>query len=385
VALLQNLFNRITKREDLDFIYDLDLIQETSDRVYLKRMAVDAVLNFVGRSFSQSEFRVYADGKTSKSPWRYKLNVRPNTDMSATTFWQKVIYELIYENEVLIVLSDTDDLLIADYFERKEYALYPDAFEEVKVKDYTFERSFSMDEAIYMEYNNEELSKFVDGLFADYGELFGRMMNISLRNHQIRAVVDIEQTAGFSEETAERLQKYVNKLFSMFSKNSVAIVPQTKGFNYDEIADGGEKGQATSEMADIKNEFVDDVARMVGVPPKLIHGDVAELGENKEVFYQFCLEPILKKVEGELNAKLFTQKEYMDGDYIEVVGINRPNIFELAQSIDKIVSSGAFNRNEVRVKTGHEPIDTEEMNAYYITKNYERDDVEGGEDNDEEN
>lgn len=385
MALLQNLFNRITKREDLDFIYDLDLIQETSDRVYLKRMAVDAVLNFVGRSFSQSEFRVYADGKTSKSPWRYKLNVRPNTDMSATTFWQKVIYELIYENEVLIVLSDTDDLLIADYFERKEYALYPDAFEEVKVKDYTFERSFSMDEAIYMEYNNEELSKFVDGLFADYGELFGRMMNISLRNHQIRAVVDIEQTAGFSEETAERLQKYVNKLFSMFSKNSVAIVPQTKGFNYDEIADGGEKGQATSEMADIKNEFVDDVARMVGVPPKLIHGDVAELGENKEVFYQFCLEPILKKVEGELNAKLFTQKEYMDGDYIEVVGINRPNIFELAQSIDKIVSSGAFNRNEVRVKTGHEPIDTEEMNAYYITKNYERDDVEGGEDNDEEN
>lgn len=36
----------------------------------------------------------------------YKLNVKPNTDMSSDTFWQRVIYKLIYDNEVLIIVSD---------------------------------------------------------------------------------------------------------------------------------------------------------------------------------------------------------------------------------------------------------------------------------------
>lgn len=385
MALIQDLFNRLTKRKDIEFIYDLDLLQETSERVYLKRMAVDTVLNFVGRSVSQSDFRVYKGKELDKGAWHYKLNVRPNTDTSATTFWQKAIYKLIYENELLIVLSDTDDLLIADSFERQERALYPDTFTKVRVKDYEFQRSFPMDQVIHLEYNNNQLSKFIDGLFSDYGELFGRMMDISLRNHQIRAIVDIDQATGYDTDTSDRLQNYINKLFAMFSQNSVAIVPQTKGFEYSEISRGDGKTQPTSELTSVKNEFISDIAKMVGVPPRLIHGDVAELGENEQVFFKFCLEPLLQKLEDELNAKLITRSDYAKGSHIEIVGINKPDIFELAQSIDKLIASGAFNRNEVRVKTGYEPVDTEEMNAYYITKNYQRDDadVKGGEQEDE--
>ena len=54
----------------------------------------------------------------------------------------KVIYKLIYNNEVLIVVNDTKDLLIADSFERVEYALYPDIFKGVTIGEYEFERSF---------------------------------------------------------------------------------------------------------------------------------------------------------------------------------------------------------------------------------------------------
>ena len=33
-----------------------------------------------------------------------------------------------------------------------------------------------MSEVIYLQYNNEKLDKFTDGLFNDYGELFGRIL-----------------------------------------------------------------------------------------------------------------------------------------------------------------------------------------------------------------
>ncbi|CXF35853.1 HK97 family phage portal protein [Streptococcus pneumoniae] len=65
------------------------------------------------------------------SDWDYILNVRPNKNESASEFWQKVIYRLLTKNEVLIVLSDDKQLLVADAFTRRRYALYDDTFEMV--------------------------------------------------------------------------------------------------------------------------------------------------------------------------------------------------------------------------------------------------------------
>ena len=67
-------------------------------------------------------------------------------------------------NEVLVVVSDDNQLLIADDFYRNEYALYEDTFSEVTIKNYTYQRNFKMSEVIYLQYNNEKLDKFTDGL-----------------------------------------------------------------------------------------------------------------------------------------------------------------------------------------------------------------------------
>ena len=69
----------------------------------------------------------------------------------------KVIRKLIYDNEVLIVVTDSKDLIIADDFVREEYALYDDIFDHIVVGEFEFERSFRMSEVIYLEYNNGPL------------------------------------------------------------------------------------------------------------------------------------------------------------------------------------------------------------------------------------
>ncbi|AKG74415.1 phage portal protein [Salinicoccus halodurans] len=112
---------------------EIELSIETTNRVYLKRLALDTCINFIGRTISDSEFRVMKENKAQSNTLFYKLNVRPNTDKSAANFWQDFVYKLIYENEVLVIKTDTDDLVIADYFVRKEMALYDDTFEGVLV------------------------------------------------------------------------------------------------------------------------------------------------------------------------------------------------------------------------------------------------------------
>lgn len=380
------LFDKILRRNQaLEWIYDLDLFEDKSEKVYLKRLALQTSIDFIARTLSQTEFRVTENDKTVKDDTSYKLNVRPNTDMSATDFWQKVIYKLIYDNEVLIVVSDTKDLLIADTFERVEYALYPDIFKGVVVKDYEFERSFNMDEVIYFTYNNEKLNSFVDGLFEDYGELFGRMINAQLRNYQIRGVLKMDISKVGSQKEQEQVQKYVDKLLNVFSKNSVAIAPLTNMFDYQE-SNNANKGNAApfSEVDNLKKSFIDDVAKAIGIPPALIHGEIADLEKAIESYLKFCIKPLLKKITDELNAKLYTQEEYQKGKKIKSISIDKKDPLELAESIDKLIASSAFTPNQVLILLGEEPSDKPEMDEYYVTKNYEKS-SKGGETTNDKN
>ncbi|HCY7710399.1 TPA: phage portal protein, partial [Staphylococcus aureus] len=87
---------------------------------------------------------------------------------------------------------------------------------------------------------------------------------------------------------------------------------------------------------------------------------------------KFCLTPLLKKIQNELNAKLITQSMYLKDTRIEIVGVNKKDPLQYAEAIDKLVSSGSFTRNEVRIMLGEEPSDNSELDEYLITKNYEK-------------
>jgi HK97 family phage portal protein len=373
----------LRRNSEIEWMFDLDLTYETSHRAYLKKMALETCINFIGRTISQSDFRFMKDGKRQYNDWHYLLNVRPNTDQSAADFWQKFIYELIHENEVLVILTDSNDLLIADSFTREEFAVYPDIFKDVTVKDYTFQRSFRMDEVIYITYNNEKLTEFMDGMFKDFADLFSRMIEVSMRANQIRGIVSIDSTQSLSEENRTKLQKFIDKLFLAFSKNSVAIVPKLKGFEYDEVSNrsNGSNNGSVEEIIKLKKSLIDVVADILGIPNALIHGELSDYETSIKAYVKFCIGPLIKKIEDELNAKLLTKEEYLKGSRIEVKGVTEKDLIDHAEAVDKLVASGAFTRNEVRELFGAERSDNPALDEFVITKNYQSaDSVEGGDD-----
>ncbi|WP_461240657.1 phage portal protein [Paucilactobacillus sp. N302-9] len=379
MASFKNFMELFTRRQDASYIYDADLLDDIGNKVYAKRMAMDKVINFIARSISTTEFQFMNGVQKLDTPWSYKLNVKPNTDLSAANFWQEVIYKLLSDNEVLVIKNDTDDLLVADDFVRNEYANYSDTFSGVTVKQYTFQRTFSMDEVWYMKYNSKELERYVGGLWNDYGTLFGRLIEINLRNNQIRATVKANVTNGTQEQRSASLQKYIDKIFQSFKKNSVAIVPVTKEFDYNEVSGGvGDKNQDVNQVSGLLDSFTDDVANILGVPPALIHGQMAEVDQNNKAYIKFCIQPLLKKIRDELNAKLFTESEFRSGKHVETIGIDTPDLFEMAEAIDKTISSSAFSPNEIRRKLGYDP--REGGDTFVMTKNY--DTTKGSDNND---
>ncbi|MEK5390204.1 phage portal protein [Margalitia sp. FSL K6-0131] len=370
----------LKRNSELEWMFDLDLLYETSQRAYLKKLALETCINFIGRTISQSDFRFMENGKRQLNDWHYLLNVRPNTDQSAADFWQKFTYELIYENEVLVILTDTNDLLIADSFTRDEYAVYPDVFRDVTVKDYTFQRTFKMDEVIYLTYNNEKLTSFMDGMFDDYANLFSRMIEVSLRKNQIRGMVSMDSTLDLTEKNRTKLQNFIDKLFNSFRNNSVALVPKLKGFDYEEVYSGENNGQSVDELTKLKKSLIDDVANILGIPNALIHGDLSDYETSIKAYVKFCTGPFVKKIKDELNNKIINKKDYLNGSKVEVYGVTEKDLIDNAEAVDKLVASGAFTRNEVRELFGAERSDNPELDKFVITKNYQSASaVEGGE------
>ncbi|MBV6374242.1 phage portal protein [Enterococcus casseliflavus] len=373
----------IRNEEPSEWIPDLVYGDDESARAYLKIMAKNTVLDFVARTMSTLEVKF--KNKDGTADWEYILNVRPNNDMSAATFWEKFFYRLMDDNEVLVIFTEDNQLLIADDFSRTEYAVYDDVFTGVTVKNYVFQKSFNMSDVIYIEYNNDKLDRFTKGLFEDYSELFGRIIEIAMRNNQIRGSVSINATATANEKKdengktrTEKLQEYVDKIYQAFKTKSVAIVAKVKNIDYEEYTNKqGVSNQSLDELNKMKTSLIDDVANAIGVPTALIYGEKAELDSNLQAFRKLCIAPLMKKLQDELMAKIITKKEYKNGERIKVSKVLPVSILENATQIDKIVSSGTFLRDEVREVTDYDPLPNGEGQQLIMTKNYEK--VKGGE------
>ncbi len=374
--------DRILRRNrELESLFDLDFLIDDAENVYLKKLALEININFLARTISQADFRVMKGKERIRDDWHYLLNVRPNPNQNATEFWQCFIQKLIYNNEALVILTDTNDLVIADSFSQVEYALVPNVFKDVTVKDYTFRRTFPIDEVIYLTYNNENLNRYMKQLFEDVGNLHARLQNVILRNNQVRATVGIEGASELDQKKTVQLQKYIDKLYTAFRKNSVAIIPELKGFKYNEVGTGG-KGASSNvsvdELNKLKKSLVDDVAKIIGIPPALVHGEMADLESSTKSYFKFTVNSLLDKIKKELNAKTIDKTTYMEGEReIEIIGVMWKSAIENAEAVDKLVASGAYTRNEVREKFGDERSNNPKLDEFVITKNYES--VEGGE------
>ena len=379
---LLNLF----KREVPEVGFEFEDLERMFENLQLKSLAIDKSAEFIARIFAKSEFKYLEDGKAKFSDWNYLLNVRPNKNESASEFWQKVVYRLITKNEVLIFLTTDDQLLVADSYTRTKYAVYDDVFEYVTCRGFTFEKRFRMNEVIFLQYNNNRLQDYISDLFADYEKLHTRLVEALARNNQIRGTLKTKNNGSFDKQMRDKLQSYADGLFKSFSTKTIAIVPAQDGMEYSEYTNTtGTSNISVDELKKLRRQFDDEVADILGIPTALIHGDMANLENSQKMFNSYCYQSLVKKMSDGLNFALVSRREYEHNNLFAIIGEGQRDKFALAGSIDKLISSGAMTRNEVRSELGLESVPGGDK--FLITKNYQLGEQleKGGEKEDEGN
>jgi len=116
------------------------------------------------------------------------------------------------------------------------------------------------------------------------------------------------------------------------------------------------------------------VSQSYKMPVSMMYGNVTNLKEVINQFITFAVKPYASLIGEEITRTLYTEQEILDGNRVEVdiSSINYKDIFDIANGIDKLISTGIANIDETRKMVNLPVLDTEFSKQYWMTKNYSK-------------
>ena len=355
--------------------------KEISKNLALKSAALSKNANYVGRGLSKARFLVKGPNGDKFKDWLYLLNVRPNPNQTASIFLAEVGKGLITDGEILLVVKD-GNLFIADSFTVEEKSLKGNRYRVGNIQGNTVDEIFESDDVIYLKNENDSLQQFSEQLWADYGELLGRLINRQKTANQIRFTLNLpkdrireraQEAADGGKNQKTPQQKFYERVIEKIKNDPVVAVPLQDASSYQEYSNRySSKASFVEDIREMKNQYLDEIAEMIGLPPALLHGVVADNQKNYEQAVEVVFEPLIRKLIDGLHQAVFTEQEYAGGNYIKVVGLHKRDLFDVASSGDKLIAAGLANSDEIREEMGLGPLPNGMGQKYYITKNYQQ-------------
>lgn len=352
-----------------------DFLIEDFEDVHLKQSALDTVLGRITASSALVDFR------TKDKELSYLLNVAPNDNENAKDFRTKLIKRLIMDGEVVVVQMN-DKWYVADDFTTNGKVLYEQTYKNIFIDGLEIHKHFLSSELYHFKYHNSKLQKLIKELDNSYAKLFRRMIEVQLRQSQLRIYTKFKgfNDPGKQKEEMEKYKAYLEGLSNALKENSVVVSPRNDAYDLEEKTDNY-LGRSVDELQKLENIYIAKVANALQVSPLLFTGDLADVDQHEKNAVKYAIRPLFEIITTEINKKYFG-REYKADLIANVTPLTYNNEFEMASDIQKLVGSVVFTPDDVLEMLGRERIGSAEMTKRYLTKNLEA--VEGGENNNAE-
>lgn len=357
---------RVSLQEDTD-----GELWSLSSELYVRELAFWACVNLMGNAVSKCEFKTFTGGKETKGPEYYLWNYSPNKNQSSSVFLHKWIAQLYRNNEALVVDFD-GQLLVADSYTHREYALLDDIFTDVTVGDFQFRRSFAQSEVLYVKLNEHNMRSVVNGLYATYQKLIDYGMRSYQKSRGTKGVLSIEAVTGGDNSFQETLTDLQNRKFKNFAEAENAILPLGRGLKYTDLGSKTYSNEGTRDIRAMIDDVSDFTAKALGIPPALLSGEVAGTSDSLEQLLTFGVDPLADLLQEEINRKRNGYDGIRKGNYLQIDTrtIRHIDVMNAPAGIEKLISSGVYCVNDIRMMMGDPIIDEPWAWQHFITKNY---------------
>lgn len=385
---IRNVFKTFLGKGDNGTVPDVDCSVTTlKAEIAYKKLYVSAAIDLIARSLVACNFETYRSGKLKRSLNYYQLNIAPNKNENAHEFWCKVVHQLIYENEALI-LPIGDELWVAESFYRETTNGFSEfTYKDIVINNQMLNRDYKEQDVLYLKLSEESINNVINSLYSSYGLLLAKAMSDYKGNGKLRYFAKGRFMNSLTDENGKAAQELFEEKMKDFMNpeklGSVLFLPDNV------IMENQSKDPRNLDTRDIKNlakDMLDFVATAFHIPPSLLsgisEGGISTTGNptgDLDNFIVFAVRPIGEMITNEYNKKMFSREQYLSKTYIRF-NMDNFKLFDLnkfANSVDKLFAVGGMSINDVLERLGKEQIKEDWADERYVTKNYERARISG--------
>lgn len=96
------MFDFLFQKKNKEMQSMAEIIALDLEKLNLSKLAIEKAVMMIARAIAKSDIIVQTDSK-QKSSIEYRLNVMPNDHECGTYFWTRIIRELLWAQEALII------------------------------------------------------------------------------------------------------------------------------------------------------------------------------------------------------------------------------------------------------------------------------------------
>jgi len=350
--------------------------------IWRYQYAQQIVAELYGSLLSKCEFKTFVKDKFVKADNYYKFNYEPNPNQSSSEFMKQLANKLITNCEALIVQTSDGNFYVADSYTKGNRQLVETYFTNVvvdlynspDVMPYQLEGTFSGENAIFVRYANSEALRLISKMNEMYSQLAENVKNSGSNKIKYALKIDTNAVSGVDIDYDAQIKKLVNDDFKKLVSDNNAIIPLVNGFDLTVLNQANNNSQNASISSKNVNELLEQTLTMVGhiynVPKSFMLGTYEE--NDLDHFLTFGLDPFADLIGEAINRKFYNKKNVLEGTYLTVdtKKVKHFDIMTVSDAINKMISSGAFSINEVRLMLDEKPIDAEIGDTHWITRNY---------------
>ncbi|HEY0011565.1 MAG TPA: phage portal protein [Allosphingosinicella sp.] len=168
--------------------------------------------------------------------------------------------------------------------------------------------------------------------------------------------VVLNSPSALSPEAATRASKGIEEALKRLREDKRSILIAPAGHRLETVAFDPMKQQ----MIELRQFQIAEVARIFNIAPAMLHdltrGTYSNVEQQNLHYTQHTIAPLVKLIEQELNAKLFTDRNRVNFVEFNLDGLMRGDFATRMEGLSKAVSTALLTPNEARALDNRQPL-----------------------------
>ena len=364
------------------------IASNAAQQLYFKELALQIAISYIANTISKCEFKVFRKGQEIQNELYYMLNVNPNPNQNSSQFLNALVTRYYRNGEVLVFPdSRRNRLYVADGFSLDEKPFTENIFSNITIENESINKKYKASDVFYFKLDDVRIKRLIDGAFEQYGTVMQSAIDGFIRRNGKKYKLVLDQYKAGDVEFARIYEDVLKKQLEAFVKNANAVYPQFKGTDLEEFDKTAASNYGSSQdVIAIRKEMFDVVAQAFKIPLSMMYGNITNINDMINMFLTFTIDPLADMIGEEITRKMYPFNEWKEGNYVKVDTscISHVDILDVADKVDKAISSGVVCIDEVRKRLDMEELGTDFGKKHFITKNYStNEDTLNGEENKE--